>query len=260
MKVRAGTPFLPGCSPQPLQGPFPGLWGRRSLYSSIWGSRAEIEARRFFVGEPGPLLGKCKWTGRGRWGEGSKGPSGAAQGPCSHRGSSVGPCPGPGPVSCRLGVVPVPRPPRCPVSPRPPAQPGPPLTLFSAPSAGTSILPPSPASRPLPGALPAVGLAAACPTGTLAGWWGGWTERAHWVHTGLQNQSSQLRPQTASDLHISPVGVPGLLGSGGEAGVPSPPGTPELGEESLPWPSETGHLLQGLVKAFPSPRTWSPEL
>ena len=35
---------------------------------------------------------------------------------------------------------------------------------------------------------------------------------------------------------------------------------PELGEESLPWPSETGHLLQGLVKAFPSSQTWSHEL
>lgn len=51
-----------------------------------------------------------------------------------------------------------------------------------------------------------------------------------------------------------------MLGSGREAGVPSPGGTPELGEESPPWPSETGHLLHGLVKAFPSPQTWSPEL
>ena len=125
MEVRAGTPFLPGCSPQPLQGLFPDLWGRGTLCSSIWDSRAEIEARRFFVGEPGHLLGKCKWTGRGRWGEGSKDPSGAAQGPCSHRGSSVGPCPGSSPVSCRLGVFSV-TPSRCPVSPRPPAQPGPP--------------------------------------------------------------------------------------------------------------------------------------
>lgn len=87
----------------------------------------------------------------------------------------------------------------------------------------------------------------------LAGWWGEWTEGACWVHAGLQGWSSELRLQTASNLRISPVGVPGLLGSGREAGVPSPQGTPELGEESPPWPSETGYLLQGLVKAFPSP-------
>lgn len=80
-------PFSLGVALSLSRAPFPGLWGSGSLYSSIWDSRAEIEARKFFAGEPGPLLGKCRWTGRGRWGEGSKGPSGAARGPCSHRGS-----------------------------------------------------------------------------------------------------------------------------------------------------------------------------
>ena len=149
MEVRAGTPFLPGCSPQPLQGLFPGLWGRGTLYSSIWDSRAEIEARRFFVGEPGHLLGKCKWTGRGRWGEGSKGPSGAAQGPCSHRGSSVGPCPGSGPVSCRLGVFPVP-PLSLPCLPSAPSSAWAPMTLFSAPLCWHQHPPPNPCQPPPP--------------------------------------------------------------------------------------------------------------
>lgn len=79
-------------------------------------------------------------------------------------------------------------------------------------------------------------------------------EGAHWVHAGLQGQSSELRLQTASHLHISPVGVPGLLGSGHEAGFPP------LGER-LSWvrsaclgPQRQTTCSKAWSKHFPLPR------
>lgn len=70
-------PFSLGVALSFSRAPFPGLWGIGNLYSSIWDSRAEIEARKFFVGEPGPYWESVKGEEEGRRGEERKGPSSA---------------------------------------------------------------------------------------------------------------------------------------------------------------------------------------
>ena len=70
-------PFSLGVALSFFRAPFPGLWGIGNLYSSIWDSRAEIEARKFFVGEPGPYWESVKGEEEGRRGEERKGPSSA---------------------------------------------------------------------------------------------------------------------------------------------------------------------------------------
>lgn len=58
--VRTGYPLSPQLSPQALWGLIPWPLGIWDLYCSIWNSRAEIEARKFFVGEQSPYRKSVK--------------------------------------------------------------------------------------------------------------------------------------------------------------------------------------------------------
>lgn len=139
-------PFSLGVALSLSRSPFPGLWGIGNFSSSIWDSRAEIEARKFFVGEPGPYWESVRAEEEGRRGEERKGP--AAQGLLLPPWVQRRPLPWPGPVSCRVGVFPVPPTPHrrpsalSPLGPR--LSPGPPLTLFSIPLLWHQHPPPNP--------------------------------------------------------------------------------------------------------------------